>query len=471
MIVALALVLRLVVAWGSVHVSYPDEVFQYLEQAHRLVYGYGFVPWEYRFGIRNWLLPGTLAGLLALLKEIGLSEPRLYIPALGSIFAVLSLSVVYASYTVGRRLFCEHTGRIAAVFSAIWYELLYNSTLPTPEVLGGYALLVALALITAPPTRRRAALAGLLVGVSVALRLQYAIPAAALSALVLIGWGRLYVLLSAATGAAFLIFAGLIDAWSWGTPFISYWNSVVFNVVYGVSNIFGQRPVLWYVYALTLASAGLFPVAAVYGSVAWRRCWPILLIIACVLLPHSFLQHKEYRFIFLVIPLLLLLLADAIANGLPRVPLARKAWPIAIAGVILVSLLGGAYRNILKRDDRLLASLDLSRRPNVTAVVDMSGDWTSSGGFYYLHKDIPYYFAEQIEGIPAAEIGQLASHVVISVAQPIPAGFRVSRRYGDIIILEQQAPRGAYRRLQKDGREPRLPWIEDRFVPTVRARL
>lgn len=36
-----ALALRLLVA--SEHINHPDELFQYLEQAHRLVYGYGFI--------------------------------------------------------------------------------------------------------------------------------------------------------------------------------------------------------------------------------------------------------------------------------------------------------------------------------------------------------------------------------------------------------------------------------------------
>src|SRR5690349_20737819 len=48
-----ALVLRLMLAWRSDKISYPDVLFQYLEQAHRLVYGYGIIPWEYRFGTRN----------------------------------------------------------------------------------------------------------------------------------------------------------------------------------------------------------------------------------------------------------------------------------------------------------------------------------------------------------------------------------------------------------------------------------
>ena len=466
---AAALVLRLVVAWWSEHVSHPDEIFQYLEQAHRLVYGYGFVPWEFRFGARNWLLPAALAALLEALRAIGLDQPTVYIPVLKSIFAALSVSIIYASFTIGRNLFCERTGLIAAVFATIWYELLYSSTLPTPEVLGAYAIVVALALVTGHPTGRRAVFVGLLLGVSVALRLQYAPPAAALWVLVVIGWGWRQALSLAASSAAILVFAGMLDAWSWGIPFVSYYNKVVFDVLYGVGDIWGRKQPLWYIYSLTLASCGLHAIAIGYGVLAWRRCWPILLVVACVLVPHSLVPHKEYRYVFCAVPLLLVLLADAIVNGL-SLPAIRGKCLIAIAVVTVISGLGCAFGGVLERDDRLLATLDLSRRSDVMAVLYLCGPWWTSGGFYYLHHNVPYYFKKQIASLPVTDVRLLASHVLAPATQSVPPGFRVSARYGNIVVLDQVTPPSAYRLLQKDGREPYQPGVDDRFTPTVRPR-
>ena len=59
---AVALVLR-----GRTH---PDEVFQYLEPAHRAVYGYGEQAWEWREGIRNWFVPGLLTLVLRGLRAV-----------------------------------------------------------------------------------------------------------------------------------------------------------------------------------------------------------------------------------------------------------------------------------------------------------------------------------------------------------------------------------------------------------------
>ena len=300
-----AVLLRLAVAWWSVRITYPDELFQYLEQAHRLVYGYGIVPWEFRLAARNWLLPGTLGVLLEVLRAIGLDRPTIYIPLLKSLFALISVSLVYASYSIGRNLFCERTARLAAVVAAIWYELLYVTSVATPEVLSAYAIVGALALVTGHASARRAVLVGLLLGASIALRVQYVVPATALWFLVVIKWQRRCALNAALAGAIVIGFAGLLDAWSWGTAFISYYNNLNFNLLLDKEDAFGRSPLLAYFYWLVTASAGLFLVAAGYGAIRWKRCWPILLLLACVLVPHSLIPHKEYRFVILAVPLLL----------------------------------------------------------------------------------------------------------------------------------------------------------------------
>jgi GPI mannosyltransferase 3 len=468
-----ALALRVAGACWFEQFDHPDALFQYLEQAHRLVYGYGFVPWEYRFGVRNWLLPGALAGLLAFFRLLGLNQPTLYVPLLKSTFAIVSVSVVYAGYVTGRNLFQEQTGRLTAVFAAFWYELLAASVLATPEVLGAYAIFGALALLSGAPGRCRTMLAGLLVGTGVALRVQYALPAGMLWGVVVLarGWHSAWSV--AMPSAAILACAGALDAWTWGMPFISYYNSIVLNLVKGVSLIFGQEPMGWYLNELASASAGLYVVAVAGGVLTWRKNWPVLLLIACVLVPHSLVSHKEYRFVFLAVPLLLLVLAAAVSEGLPRLWGAfgtRPAQAIAIVAVLAVSARTCVIGEVFERDDRLLAALDLSRRYDVSAVLDLTGEWTASGGFYYLHRNVPYYFEEQVNGLPATDIREIVSHVVAPAEQTDIPGFRRAASYGEVAILEQVSPPANYRQLAKDGREPRESCVEDRLQPSVSAQ-
>jgi hypothetical protein len=465
-----ALALRLVVALWSERISYPDELFQYLEPAHRLVYGYGFVTWEYRFGIRNWLLPGFLAVLLQGLRSVSIEEPSVYIPLLKCVFAVLSVAVVYASYAIGRNVFCELTGRIAAIFAVVWYELLYSSTLPTPEVLGGYTFLVAIALWTGSPSKLRAVVLGLLLGLSVALRFHYSVPAAALGVLILANWGWRSGLRVSISGALVLGLAGLLDAWTWGIPFVSFYNSVVFNVLHGVANVFGTKPLLWYPYKLTQFSAGLHLIAIVCGVLNWQRSWPILLLIACVVVPHSLIAHKEYRFIFLAIPLFLILLANGTVQAMSWLRSLRSMQAAAIAIVIVVSTVGCVLGGVMRRDDRLLASLELSQRKDVAALLDLTGHWTQSGAYYYLHRNVPYYFRPNVSEVPASEYRFIASHILVAEPTTLPVGFHILARYGSVAILGQAEPPETYRKLEKDGSKPQQEGVDDRLAPTVRAR-
>ena len=60
----LAIGLRLIPIIFVPSMVWADEIFQTSEQAHRLVYGSGLVPWEFQLGMRSWLLPGVIAALM-----------------------------------------------------------------------------------------------------------------------------------------------------------------------------------------------------------------------------------------------------------------------------------------------------------------------------------------------------------------------------------------------------------------------
>jgi hypothetical protein len=64
LLVLIAIGLRLVPIVFVPRLNWGDEIFQAIEPAHRLVYGYGLVPWEFQLGMRSWLLPGAVAGLM-----------------------------------------------------------------------------------------------------------------------------------------------------------------------------------------------------------------------------------------------------------------------------------------------------------------------------------------------------------------------------------------------------------------------
>jgi len=49
----------------------PDEYWQALEVAHRWVFGYGYLSWEWSFGLRGVTHPMMFAGLFRALQAFG----------------------------------------------------------------------------------------------------------------------------------------------------------------------------------------------------------------------------------------------------------------------------------------------------------------------------------------------------------------------------------------------------------------
>jgi hypothetical protein len=194
------------------------------------------------------------------------------------------------------------------------------------------------------------------------------VPAVALWLLVVTNWQWRCACNAAVAGAVVIGFAGLLDAWSWGTAFISYYNNLNSTCCWANSDAFGRSPPFAYLsWLIAVGSAGVHLLAVGYGAVfQWRRCWPILLLLACVFVPHSLIGHKEYRFVILAVPLLLVLLADAIVNGCSSAcaPFWRSDAAVGARSPLVAALsaAGCIRRGVFARNDRLVATLDLSRR-------------------------------------------------------------------------------------------------------------
>src|SRR5258706_13670722 len=83
-------------------IAHPDEVFQYAEQAHRLVYGTGIVPWEFQLGVRSWLIPGLLAGVMQVARVIN-DDPVVAGWAIAIAMSLIGLLPVICGFIWGRR--------------------------------------------------------------------------------------------------------------------------------------------------------------------------------------------------------------------------------------------------------------------------------------------------------------------------------------------------------------------------------
>ena len=157
-------------------VLHPDEIMQYLEPAHRLVFGHGVTYWEFFYGARAWLVPGVVAGMLKVLDFVGLGEPVWYVGGVKLMFCAISLLIPVGMYFFARRHFGEMSARVALVAGAFWYELVGFAHKPMTEFVATALLMVLLALCVRPSVDRvRMVWVMAFVAVLIAaVRLQYA---------------------------------------------------------------------------------------------------------------------------------------------------------------------------------------------------------------------------------------------------------------------------------------------------------
>lgn len=334
----LAAILRLpLVFWPNVYA--PDEIFQYLEPAWRILGHDSIISWEWRFGIRGWLTPAMLAAPVWLGDRLvpggmgGFVAPRL-------LAAVESLSIVASAFGFGARVSRLHA-IVAGLVAAIWFEFVYFAPHTLGEPLATAAILPAALLLTHPtPSSRRLAIGGALLALAFVFRFQYA-PAMAVIVFYACwrNWARLPPIVFG--GVLVLIVAGAVDAINGATPFGWLVENVRQNLVRNRAADFGMHPATDYLANFLLMWSA--PVALLLWAIwrGWRHA-PLLLWTAIAnLAVHSAIGHKEHRFVFLSVATLIILAALGSADWIERLRLhpawRRWALPLIVGGWVVVS--------------------------------------------------------------------------------------------------------------------------------------
>jgi GPI mannosyltransferase 3 len=411
---------RFGLALGPASIHRPDEVFQALEPAHRLWSGWGVVSWEWRDGIRSWLFPWFLAGLMTLSGPLGLG-PDGYLPLIAATLSLASAGVVVVGIVLGWR----HSGLAGAVLCGtlctFWPDLVYFAPRTLAEVQAGNLLVVAAGLASLAPRaegRCRAALClatGALLGLAFCLRFQLA-PALLLVAL----WagGRkdlrhrwLPLLLG---GVVPLIALGMSDALSWGTPFQSVWKNLYVNLVEQRSEAYGISPPLWFVSEVAhLWGVALLPVL-IFFCLGAREAPLMAATAAVVVVSHSAIAHKEISFIYAAVPATMIVAGIGTARAALALPrLLRPQSVLALAAVLwlaVAGLTGGAASSLLRpggTDNPLAVWAAARQRPDLCGLGLYGPDfpWYLTGGYAFLNRPVPIYLLRTPEALAHARPG------------------------------------------------------------------
>lgn len=412
-ILAVAFAVRVLIAYAMPSQCWPDEIFQSLEQAHRVVFGRGVIPWEFQEGTRSWLFPGVLAGVMKAVSWVS-SSPMAYLMACAALLSAVSLAGVWVGFRWAERVFGLRGAVITGVTCALWYELVYFAPKAMPEVVAGSILAagVFFASSNGEPSRRSVIAGALLLAFATMLRIQLA-PAAGVCFLYMLRrapWRLRGEAVAAALSVA-LVF-GIVDALTWGSLFESFVGNIRANLVEGRAKNYGMAP--WYAYfqcyALLWGPLGI-AILALAGLGARRA--PLAAVTALlVLLAHIPIAHKEYRFLYPALVLVVMLAGMGLAEIVEYVAKRRDARTANFATVaVLVAVVTASltrandfydpgdvfqlgphgHPNLLWTERRgyLLASLRIAEQPDVCGIALVALHWGQTGGYAYMHQDAP----------------------------------------------------------------------------------
>jgi hypothetical protein len=388
------------------------------------------------------MIPGTIAGILFGSSAIGLDQPEFYIPSVEIIFCIASISLIYGSYSLASRLMDKHAGLIAAFIASFWYEFVLFASKPTPEVLATYTFVWSLVLAVRSPTKVTAYGFGALSALTVFLRPQFGPVIAVAWLYVYFKWrasrSQVGMVALAALGVAAAY--GLLDYVTWGIPFATIYSKILFDMVYRISTVFGENPPWYYGMTMGIASAGLLLLMPVAGIWRIRETWFPLACAMSLVLFHSFIPHKEHRFVFCAVALLWIVGAIALSSvtwqdGFHRQARLSFASAIVFLTISGIGLYGGlpgqsrVYEDTKSPDQFSINHLwdSLRKDESVRAVLLLEPQWYETGGYYRLHRPVPVYSRWHLPEIQdsGGAIHPFVTHVICRAKNDVIPGFSV----------------------------------------------
>jgi hypothetical protein len=437
-----AWMLRIAAATLFPNIHHPDEIFQSLEPAFRSLNGIGIETWEWRTGIRSWIIPGLLRQMIAGFSALGASRD-VVLALIAAVVSLFSLVIVWVGYQTGRAVFGREAGLAIGAACAIWPDLVLFAPKPMTEAIAADILILAAywadktARSNGPSRLSLAAIGGLL-GLAIGVRFHIGFAVAMVAVWTCRTHYRSRWLPMAAGGTVALAAVGLIDALTWGLPFQSIWKNFWVNVVEGKSSSFGTDPPWDYVID-SFSLWGVSIAVILYGLWRGARHRPLFALTALAMwISLSAIPHKEMRFLFPSVPLLIIVAGlgcwELLDTRVTRFGKFTKT-AIFVAACAVMSLsastLFGFRHNWTRSREVMLLYRDLRARTDICGFGLVNVPWYVSGGYTHLHTAAPMYLMEK----PAMQIGasdagtgfSAFNYAITNGVGPLPHGYRLLR--------------------------------------------
>ncbi|KJE90215.1 GPI mannosyltransferase 3 [Capsaspora owczarzaki ATCC 30864] len=366
-VVAAIVVFRLVNALLTQTSFVPDEYWQSLEVAHRSVFGYGYLTWEWTDGkLRGFLHPAVFAALNLLLQKLAPTEwlpelivvaPRLLQAVIASVGDCYVYRLAFKLYGNSRRaanlaLVCHLTAwfgfytmcrtlsnsmEAVGTVIALYYWPLPSPSQPLPKDIDFHKALAAAAVTTL--LRPTSAILWIVVVLHHLWTFRFAGFLRLVSQALVVGM----LALGAATALDYIFYQELV--------FVQL-NFLRFNLLTNAASFYGVHAWHWYWSQGLPAVQG--PLIVPFARGAWLSLFDksmrptdkaanrwLLLLITATVAALSLQPHKEFRFVLPLLPLVACLCGSTLELARPRTV------KLCIAFLVLVSAPLALYTSLV----------------------------------------------------------------------------------------------------------------------------
>lgn len=312
-ILLIGLIVRLISVFFSSGYGMHDDHYLVIEAAQSWVDGFDY---------NNWLPENSVSGdptghsffyvglhyiFFLICDIVGLNDPHIKMLIIRLFHGLFSLLTVYFGYRItGKLSNAENARTVGLLLALYWFMPILSVRNLVEMVCIPFVLAIFWTLIKKEPKYKDFALAGILMGLAIGIRIQ--------TYLILGGIGLVLLFERRIVGAvifglfsmAALFVTQITDLFLWGRPFAEisqyvFYNSTAYNDYMTQS---------WYQYLLVILGI-LIPPFSIYFLFGMFRSWkkyallfvPIMLFIAF----HSIYPNKQERFILPVIPLIVIM--------------------------------------------------------------------------------------------------------------------------------------------------------------------
>ncbi|XP_073842974.1 phosphatidylinositol glycan anchor biosynthesis class B isoform X2 [Musca autumnalis] len=366
----------------------PDEYWQSLEVAHKITFGYGYLTWEWVQGLRSYLYPVLIAGIYKVLALLSLDTVKWLVVLPRLLQATLSAYSDYRFYIwTGKKKW----GLFLIAVSWFWF---YTGSRTLSNTLETSLTTIALSYF---PWHGEgiaylwpAALCCFLRPTAGIIWLPLVIYHLHKSKL---RWTELVFKKFIIIGLLVATLSVGIDSYMHGRLLITPYEFLKYNVIQNIGSFYGSHPWHWYftvglptVLGITFLPFLFGVIETIRNSNAYPTRKYLLLTVLLSLIVLSTVEHKEFRFVCILLPLCLYVASDTLTRW------SYKASRLSLWAVAILIIVGNAvpawYLSTIHQRGRIDV---MSKLDNIASEYKIEQNRPTSILFLMPCHSTPYY--------------------------------------------------------------------------------